>query len=192
MPIWVAILLGAVQGLAEFLPISSSGHLVLVQSLVDFGQYGADHVTFDVVLHLGTLTAVVVAFWGDVKSLVVEFIKMLFDGFKLRKRPYRRMPRGKRMIAGMMGDQIQIKPQIIRSGSCDHRLEEQIHQQQIQHQSNGHRSPHPAGLGDHQQHQRQQDHTDALIARDGDQRRQPIQQGAPKSRLQILQQAKFK
>ena len=91
MPIWVAILLGAVQGLAEFLPISSSGHLVLVQSLVDFGQYGADHVTFDVVLHLGTLTAVVVAFWGDVKSLVVEFIKMLFDGFKLRKRPYRRM-----------------------------------------------------------------------------------------------------
>ncbi len=91
MPVWVAILLGAVQGLAEFLPISSSGHLVLVQALVDFEQYGADHVTFDVILHLGTLTAVVVAFWQDVKSLVVEFIKMVFDGFKLRNKPYRRM-----------------------------------------------------------------------------------------------------
>lgn len=91
MPIWIAILLGAVQGLAEFLPISSSGHLVLVQELVDFHQYGADHVTFDVILHLGTLTAVVIAFWGDVKSLVVEFFKMLFDGFKLRNQPYRRM-----------------------------------------------------------------------------------------------------
>lgn len=91
MPIWVAMLLGAVQGLAEFLPISSSGHLVLVQELVDFHQYGADHVTFDVILHLGTLTAVVIAFWSDVKSLVVEFFKMVFDGFKLRNRPYRRM-----------------------------------------------------------------------------------------------------
>ncbi len=91
MPIWIAILLGAVQGLAEFLPISSSGHLVLVQALVDFEQYGADHVTFDVILHLGTLTAVVIAFWQDVKSLVVEFIKMVFDGFKLRNKPYRRM-----------------------------------------------------------------------------------------------------
>lgn len=91
MPIWVAILLGAVQGLAEFLPISSSGHLVLVQALVDFEQYGANDVTFDVILHLGTLTAVVVAFWQDVKSLVIEFIKMVFDGFKLRNKPYRRM-----------------------------------------------------------------------------------------------------
>lgn len=91
MPIWVAILLGAVQGLAEFLPISSSGHLVLVQELVDFHQYGADHVTFDVILHLGTLVAVFVAFWSDIRQLIVESIKMLIDGFKLRNRPYRRM-----------------------------------------------------------------------------------------------------
>ena len=38
MPIWVAILLGAVQGLAEFLPISSSGHLALVQALLECGE----------------------------------------------------------------------------------------------------------------------------------------------------------
>lgn len=91
MPIWVALLLGAVQGLAEFLPISSSGHLVLMQSLINFEQYGADEVTFDVILHLGTLAAVIVAFWPDVKELVVEFFKMVFDGFKIRNRPYRRM-----------------------------------------------------------------------------------------------------
>lgn len=91
MPIWVAMLLGAVQGLAEFLPISSSGHLVLLQNLINFEQYGADAVTFDVILHLGTLAAVIIAFWGDVKELVIEFIKMLMDGFKTRNRPYRRM-----------------------------------------------------------------------------------------------------
>lgn len=91
MPIWVAVLLGAVQGLAEFLPISSSGHLVLFQELVNFEQYGADHVAFDVILHLGTLTAVVVAFWQDVKSLVVECIKMVIDSFRIRNKPYRRM-----------------------------------------------------------------------------------------------------
>ena len=62
MPIWVAVLLGAVQGLAEFLPISSSGHLALMQALVDFESYNVDAVAFDLVLHLGTLVAVVIAF----------------------------------------------------------------------------------------------------------------------------------
>ena len=66
-------------------------HLMVVQELVDFHQYGADHVTFDVILHLGTLTAVVIAFWSDVKSLVVEFFKMVFDGFKLRNDPGRKL-----------------------------------------------------------------------------------------------------
>lgn len=91
MPIWVALLLGVVQGLAEFLPISSSGHLALMQNLLDFSQYGADAVTFDLVLHLGTLVAVAAAFWQDIKVLFVEFFKWIFDGFKLRGRPSRRL-----------------------------------------------------------------------------------------------------
>ena len=62
MPLWVAAILGAVQGLAEFLPISSSGHLALVQSVLHFEQYNVDAVAFDLVLHLGTLVAVVIAF----------------------------------------------------------------------------------------------------------------------------------
>jgi undecaprenyl-diphosphatase len=59
----VALLLGLLQGLTEFLPISSSGHLVLAQSLIPgFSQPG---VLFDVALHLGTLLAVCVYFWQD-------------------------------------------------------------------------------------------------------------------------------
>ena len=91
MPLWVAVLLGAVQGLAEFLPISSSGHLALLQQVLDFEQYGADAVAFDLVLHLGTLVAVIAAFWSDVRELFVEFFKWAIDGFRLRGRPTRRL-----------------------------------------------------------------------------------------------------
>ena len=57
MPIWKAILLGIIQGAAEFLPISSSGHLVIVKEIlkVDLDNGG---VFFDVMLHLGTLLAI--------------------------------------------------------------------------------------------------------------------------------------
>lgn len=91
MPLWVAAILGAVQGLAEFLPISSSGHLALVQSVLHFEQYNVDAVAFDLVLHLGTLVAVVIAFWGDVKTLVVSFVQWVIDGFRIRSRPSRRL-----------------------------------------------------------------------------------------------------
>lgn len=91
MPLWVAAILGAVQGLAEFLPISSSGHLALVQTVLHFEQYNVDAVVFDLVLHLGTLVAVVIAFWSDVKTLVVSFVQWVIDGFKIRSRPSRRL-----------------------------------------------------------------------------------------------------
>ena len=91
MPLWVAAILGAVQGLAEFLPISSSGHLALVQSVLHFEQYNVDAVAFDLVLHLGTLVAVVIAFWSDVKTLVVSFVQWVIDGFRIRNRPSRRL-----------------------------------------------------------------------------------------------------
>ena len=62
MPLWVAIVLGIVQGMAEFLPISSSGHLALMQAILDFEKYNVNAVAFDLVLHLGTLVAVVSPF----------------------------------------------------------------------------------------------------------------------------------
>jgi len=69
MPIYVAIILGIVQGLTEFLPISSSGHLVLLEKI--FG-IKSNLIFLNVVLHLGTLFAVVVFYrkrlWGYVKK----------------------------------------------------------------------------------------------------------------------------
>lgn len=89
MSIIQAILLGLVQGLTEFLPVSSSGHLVLAQALLGVNPE-ADFVLFSVLLHFGTLLAVIIAFWKDVKELIVEFFGWVKDGFKLKDRPYRR------------------------------------------------------------------------------------------------------
>ena len=67
MTIWCAIFLGALQGLTEFLPVSSSGHLVLFQNI--FG-IETDFLFFSVLLHLATLFAVVLVLWKDIKHLV--------------------------------------------------------------------------------------------------------------------------
>lgn len=67
MTIWQAIVLGLVQGLGEFLPISSSAHLVLVPWIFRWPDPG---LTFDVALHLGTLVAVVAFFWRDWLNLI--------------------------------------------------------------------------------------------------------------------------
>jgi len=80
MPIWKAILLGIIQGAAEFLPVSSSGHLVIVKEIlgVDLENGG---IFFDVMLHLGTLLAIFVAFWKDIRRLIVEGIHIVLDIF---------------------------------------------------------------------------------------------------------------
>lgn len=70
------IILGVVQGVTEFLPVSSSGHLLLGQYF--FGMSEEDFgLTFDVVLHLGTLLAVVSYFWRDVLGMVRAFFRSL-------------------------------------------------------------------------------------------------------------------
>lgn len=79
MSILNALILGIIQGVAEFLPISSSGHLSIAQNLLGFGMEGADDVFFGVLLHLGTLGAVFVAYWADIKEMVLEFFGMFGD-----------------------------------------------------------------------------------------------------------------
>ena len=80
MPIWKGIILGIIQGAAEFLPISSSGHLVIVKEIlgVDLENGG---VFFDVMLHLGTLLAIFVAFWKDIQRLIMEGLHIVGDVF---------------------------------------------------------------------------------------------------------------
>lgn len=75
MTIFQAILLGIVQGLTEYLPVSSSAHLVIVPFLLNW-SFPADQVfVFDVLVQLGTLVAVIVYFWKDLITIVVEFFK---------------------------------------------------------------------------------------------------------------------
>ena len=77
---WQALALGLTQGLSEFLPISSSGHLILVPWVSDW-HYLAEHdrfnKTFDVALHLGTLIAVVLYFGRDIGRLIAAFVRTL-------------------------------------------------------------------------------------------------------------------
>lgn len=77
MNLFTSLLLGIIQGLAEFLPISSSGHLALAQHLL--GINTEVPAFFDVLLHLGTLLAVLVAYWGDVVEIVQEFFRGVGD-----------------------------------------------------------------------------------------------------------------
>ena len=72
-----AIFLGLIQGLAEFLPISSSGHLAFFQEVVAVLDAGEESLFFDVLLHLGTLVAVFVAYWAEIKALILEFFTMV-------------------------------------------------------------------------------------------------------------------
>ena len=79
MNVLVAVVLGIVQGLTEFLPVSSSGHLVLFEKI--FGINSSQYILFDIVLHLGTLVAVVVvyhkAIWEMIKNPFGEDMQRL-------------------------------------------------------------------------------------------------------------------
>lgn len=68
-----AVILGVVQGITEFLPVSSSGHLLLAQYFLglDQSRFG---LSFDVALHMGTLVAVVAFFWRDLVRMAIAFL----------------------------------------------------------------------------------------------------------------------
>ncbi len=80
MSIWEAIIQGIVQGLSEFLPISSSGHLSLLQYL--FGINGEAAASFSVLLHFGTLVAVFAAFYKTIWKLIAAFFGLIGDIFR--------------------------------------------------------------------------------------------------------------
>ena len=83
-----SIILGIVQGLGEFLPISSSGHLVLASDILGI-EANEGSLLFNILLHFGTLVAVFIAYWNEIFSLIVEAFKWVADGFKIKKIPER-------------------------------------------------------------------------------------------------------
>jgi undecaprenyl-diphosphatase len=85
VPLYQAIVLGLVQGFSEFLPISSSGHLVLTRWLFGWETPGDEGVekAFDVALHFGTLVAVIAYFRRDIVRYVREGLRLLWR----RERP---------------------------------------------------------------------------------------------------------
>lgn len=94
MSYFEAVILGLIQGLAEFLPISSSGHLALMQQW--FGIEEDKVLLFAVLLHVGTLVSVFIVYWKDVWELIKELgltIKDIFTGkgLRLQERPTRKL-----------------------------------------------------------------------------------------------------
>lgn len=75
--IWKSILLGTVQGLTEFLPVSSSGHLSLLQRILRFDLGDGSMMFTNIMLHVGTLIAVVVVFRKDIRELFRKPFKVL-------------------------------------------------------------------------------------------------------------------
>lgn len=73
MSILESIVLGIIQGFTEFLPVSSSGHLVLAQYFWDINETG---ITFEIVVHLGSLLAVLIYFHKDIFSLLLSATKI--------------------------------------------------------------------------------------------------------------------
>ncbi len=80
MTIWNAIILGLVQGLAEFLPISSSGHLSVLNNLFGLTTAEEGHMFFDVLLHLGTLISICVVYWQDIVDMFFEVLGFVHLG----------------------------------------------------------------------------------------------------------------
>lgn len=74
-----SIILGIVQGIAEFLPISSSGHLAIFKKIFGLSEVG---LTYDILLHAGTLVAVFIVYWNDIWKLIKEGVGIIIDACK--------------------------------------------------------------------------------------------------------------
>lgn len=82
MSLWFSALLGLIQGLTEFLPVSSSGHLAIFQRFFGMENVEESQMLFEVLLHFATLIPVVVVYWVDVRDILAELwcmLRSLFD-----------------------------------------------------------------------------------------------------------------
>ena len=97
MTILDSVVQGVVQGLTEFLPVSSSGHLTITQHILGVSGTGEENLFFNVMLHIGTLIAVVAFYHKLIGRLIVEFFRMIGDIFTGRFK-WKSMNEERRMI----------------------------------------------------------------------------------------------
>ena len=96
MTVIKAFILGLIQGVSEFLPISSSGHLSIAGQLMGMDPEGSNLLSFNILLHVATLAAVFIVFWNDIWEMIKAFFAMLGDlfsgkGLRLKEFTYRRL-----------------------------------------------------------------------------------------------------
>ena len=91
-----SVLLGVIQGVTEFLPVSSSGHLAIAEHLLNISGASSCPPFFDVLLHLGTLFAVFAAYWEDIRDMILEFFCGVSD--LVHRSTPSRVPPARRMI----------------------------------------------------------------------------------------------
>ena len=103
MSILNAIFLGLVQGITEFLPVSSSGHLAVLQNFFHLQSAEQGHLFFDVLLHLGTVIAILAVYWKDVVYIVSDslaFVRMARNGSPEERREH---PGGRFLLMLIIG-----------------------------------------------------------------------------------------
>lgn len=96
MTVIKAFILGLIQGISEFLPISSSGHLSIAGQLMGMDPEASSLLSFNILLHVATLAAVFIVFWSDIAEMIKAFFAMAKDlftgkGLRLREFTYRRL-----------------------------------------------------------------------------------------------------
>ena len=77
MTVWNAVLLGLVQGIAEFLPISSSGHLAIINNLFKLSNVSDGHMLFQALLYLATLISVCIVYWPELTAMLYETLSLM-------------------------------------------------------------------------------------------------------------------
>ena len=86
---WQALLLGAVEGLTEFLPVSSTGHLTILESALGFSVDDADVTAFTAIIQVGAVLATLLYLWSDFWRIIKAFVRGLTDTEVRRTRDYR-------------------------------------------------------------------------------------------------------
>ncbi len=89
MTIWQAIILGIVEGLTEFLPVSSTGHLTIVSKMLGLSIDDPSITAFTAVIQVGAIVAVIIYFWSDIMTLLRAWVRGLFDARRRSDPDYR-------------------------------------------------------------------------------------------------------